>query len=132
MSESRKSDRARSILGARLVFNNRNTTVNCQIRNISRRGAKLILDSQISLPDEFDVEVPQKSRVYRARLCWRDKTSVGVEFVLEAMSQGTNVEDPRVAQLQLENAALKMRVVELTEKLEAMLAATAEKTEKAA
>ena len=43
MSEARKLDRARSILGAHIIFNNHNSTVDCQIRNISKSGARLAM-----------------------------------------------------------------------------------------
>jgi hypothetical protein len=132
MSEARKLDRARSILGAHIVFNNRNSTVDCQIRNISKSGARLAISNTFTLPEEFDIEVPQKGRTYRARLCWRDEQSAGVEFVLDttdASSRGdTNM---RIAELEAENATLRLRIFDLREKLDAAMAA-AEKAERAA
>jgi PilZ domain len=125
MRETRKVERARAILGAHIIFNNRNSTIDCQIRNISRVGAKLVLSSSVSLPDEFDIDVPQKGKVYRARLCWRDETSAGIEFVLDATEANAEADHKlRVAQLETENNALRLRVLELTQKLETAMAAS--------
>jgi hypothetical protein len=129
MPQSRKIERSRAILGATVVFNNRNSTIDCQIRNISRAGAKLSLSDTVSLPDEFDVEVPQKGKTYRARLCWRDAESAGIEFILES-NHAERDEGDRIAELEAENAALRLRVFDLREKLadaEARLAAGAVK-----
>ncbi len=124
MRETRKVERARAILGAHIIFNNRNSTIDCQIRNISRVGAKLVLSSSVTLPEEFDIDVPQKGKTYRARLCWRDEDSAGIEFVLDATEANAEADHKlRVAQLETENNALRLRVMELTQKLEAAMTA---------
>ncbi len=132
MSEARKLDRARSILGAHIIFNNHNSTVDCQIRNISKSGARLAISNTVTLPEEFDIEVPQRGRTYRARLCWRDEQSAGIEFVLDTTeSSGRADSNGRIAELEAENAALRLRIFDLREKLDAAMAA-AEKAERAA
>jgi hypothetical protein len=132
MSEARKLDRARSILGAHIIFNNRNSTIDCQIRNISKSGARLAISNTFTLPEEFDIEVPQKGRTYRARLCWRDAQSAGIEFVLDTTdSSGRADNNSRIAELEAENAALRLRIFDLREKLDAAMAAI-EKAERAA
>ena len=132
MSEARKLDRARSILGAHIIFNNRNSTVDCQIRNISKSGARLAISNTFTLPEEFDIEVPQKGRTYRARLCWRDEQSAGVEVVLDTTDSSSRADNnSRIAELEAENAALRLRIFDLREKLDAAMAAI-EKAERAA
>jgi len=120
MPNERKRERVRAILGAHIVFNNRNSTIDCQIRNISRTGAKLSLSNSVTLPEEFDIEVPQKGKTYRARLCWRDAASAGIEFILDA-TEAAEAEDRAalIAKLEAENLALKLRVQELMRLLEA-------------
>jgi len=121
MANDRKLDRVKAMLGARIVFNNGNSTIDCLIRNISRIGAKLALSSSVSLPEEFDIDVPQKGKVYRARLCWREADAAGIEFVLDA-SETVRGGGSRVAELETENAALKLRLLELSNRLETALA----------
>ena len=81
MKEARHYERVRTILGARIIFNNKRSTLECQIRNISAAGAKLAVSETVALPDEFDLHVPQRGRTFRARLRWRSADGVGVEFV---------------------------------------------------
>ncbi len=116
MTHARKLERSRSILGATIVYNNRNSTIECQIRNISRSGAKLSISHSVGLPEEFDVEVPQKGKTYRARLCWRDEFSAGIEFILEANHEDAE-QNNRVAELEAENTILRLRLIDLREKL---------------
>ena len=86
----------------------------------------------VTLPEEFDIEVPQRGRTYRARLCWRDEQSAGIEFVLDTTeSSGRADSNGRIAELEAENAALRLRIFDLREKLDAAMAA-AEKAERAA
>ncbi len=133
MTDSRKVDRAKAMLGAVIVYNNRNSTIDCQIRNFSRSGARLAVSNSVALPEEFDIEVPQKGRTYRARLCWRDDNAAGIEFVLDATEAHARQDaKARIAQLEADNAALRLRVLDLTEKLEAAMAAADKLGERAA
>jgi PilZ domain len=123
MNETRNSGRVRAILGAQIIFNNRNSTLDCQIRNISQKGARLAFSSSVSIPQEFELSVPQRGRTYRARLRWRDAEGAGVEFIDE-QAQPASGRDPadlvrRVAELEAENAGLRLRLMELTQRLDA-------------
>ncbi len=129
MQHDRKQDRARAILGARVIFNHGNSTIDCQIRNISRVGAKLSLSQSVTLPEEFDIDVPQKGKVYRARMCWRDAENAGVEFL---SGDSATPQAESLAALKAENAALNVRIVELTAKLERALASAGAGSERAA
>jgi hypothetical protein len=71
----------RSMLGARIVFNNQCSTIECTIRDFSSAGAKLLVSSAVPFPQEFDLVVPKKGRAYRARLVWRGPEACGVCFV---------------------------------------------------
>jgi PilZ domain len=72
MEELRRAERIRSFLRAQIVFNNRMSTIDCIIKNISPSGAKVALSSSYAVPTEFDIDIPQKGRTHRARLIWRD------------------------------------------------------------
>ena len=123
MDAPRTSERKRTMLGAQIIFNNRNSTMDCQVRNISPTGARLALSDTVALPEEFDLHVPQKARTYRARLRWRDKENIGVELVADqapapAPRQAQADLALRVAALEPENAALRLQVIELLRKVE--------------
>ena len=79
MDERRKGNRSKSLLGARIVFNNRASTIDCTIRNISDQGARLVFGSPVAAPDEFDLVISQKEMRHRCRVAWRKADEMGVE-----------------------------------------------------
>jgi hypothetical protein len=80
-SDLRSSGRLRALLSARIVFNNRSTTVECAVRDISETGARIALSPHVTIPNEFDLEMPQKGRRLRAKVVWRDVEGCGVQFL---------------------------------------------------
>jgi hypothetical protein len=124
---TRSAERIRSFLRAQIIFNNRMSTIDCIIKNISATGAKIALNDTFAVPTEFDLYIPQKSRGHHARLIWRDKDSIGVEFTdgqtaaasptaapeLPAMGGETRLRD-----LEVQNAELKARIRALCRRLE--------------
>jgi|tagenome__1003787_1003787.scaffolds.fasta_scaffold20810001_2 hypothetical protein len=115
MAERRTDSRSRSFLGAKIVFNSRNSSMDCLIRNISPTGARLLLSSAVVIPDEFELQIPKQGRSFRARLAWRRADESGVQFVEH------NAEPPvpteltiKLKQLEDEKAALRARVAQLS------------------
>ena len=72
--------RMRTILGARAVFNDGRSTLDCTIRNMSSTGAKLTFVSTVGLPDVFVLEIPSQGRTIKAVVRWRSETNAGVHF----------------------------------------------------
>jgi hypothetical protein len=117
MTEARRSDRLKSLLRARIVFNGGSSTIECLIRNISAHGMRLELAESLSVPGEFDLEVPHKGRTYRTRLVWRGSGMIGVAYVppeAEAIRGG----DGELQRLERENAALRAQLRQMTERLQ--------------
>ena len=80
-TEQRHSDRLRAFLGAKIVFNGGNSVVDVTIRNLSETGAKIELDMPTSIPDQFELSIPAKSRSHNAEVRWRRIGSIGVQFI---------------------------------------------------
>lgn len=117
MAEVRRDERVRAFLRARIIFNNHNSTVDCIIKNISASGAKIELSNALSIPSEFDLDVPQKGRIYRARMMWRDAEALGVEFI-EGAPEDKAALEVRLGQLERESRKLKATIAILTKRLE--------------
>ena len=86
----RRETRVRSFIGARIVLSGGNITFDCEIRNMSSLGAKLVMQTPTPLPDEFTLIIPSKNLTLPTRVCWRGSNTVGVEFpgsVLSATSK---------------------------------------------
>ena len=119
MVEARRSERIRSFLRARIIFNNGASTFECTIKNISLHGAKIDIAHSMSVPSEFDLEVPQRGRTYRAKMMWRAADSVGVEFLEQGAAAGmSQTAQATIQRLEVENRKLRTCVAQLTKRLE--------------
>jgi hypothetical protein len=81
MQERRKTIRNRTYFGGVLAFNKRSSTMDCIVRNFSPEGARIAFNTAVTIPDEFDLEIRQKERAFRARLIWRRAEEAGVAFL---------------------------------------------------
>jgi hypothetical protein len=80
-SSNRREQSRRTVLkSARIVFNERKSTMDCRIRDMSEEGARIDLMTQQLLPHEFELQmagVPAR----RCGLCWARGTFIGVRFL---------------------------------------------------
>ena len=67
----RVAPRMRTLIAAKMIFNNGQFTLDCLIRNLSDTGAKLIVSAAVTLPECFDLIVAPKSLTRRVRIAWR-------------------------------------------------------------
>jgi hypothetical protein len=119
MNDRRSSSRQKSFLQGRIYYNNRRSTVDCLIRDLSDTGAKLKFSEAITVPEAMELYIPNKEEVRRARVEWRSGHDVGISFV-EAVRDPSIVPDlpqaelaARVHKLEGEIVALKRIVSEL-------------------
>jgi hypothetical protein len=80
MIENRTSQRQRTLKGARIVLPNGNSTIDCTVRNLSERGAKLQVTSIIGIPDAFQLLLPNAPR-RACQVIWRKANELGVAFL---------------------------------------------------
>lgn len=121
MSDKRKEARQRTFLKGRIIFNNGASSMDCLVRDLSSIGARLALTETATLPDTFDLFIPQKERTYRANLRWRRADGIGVAFVDETAIAAPVPVPPadqgamlalihRISELEAENAVLRRLV----------------------
>ena len=79
-TEQRVSQRRTTLKGGRIVFNAGRSTIDCTVRNLSSRGAKLQVNSVVGIPETFDLVLEGASR-QACRVKWRTLKEIGVEFV---------------------------------------------------
>ena len=119
-SQERRAPRERAFLSARISYSNGAISTPCTIMQISATGARLNIAEAISLPDVFQITIPQKSVDCRATLVWRRGDVAGVAFQrVEAPQEqpAGDAANARIKALTAENDKLKTRVGELTAKL---------------
>lgn len=80
-SNRREHFRRTVLKGARIIFNERQSTLNCRVRDMTTGGARLDLATQLLLPHEFELQVSGSPAPQRCGLCWARGTFVGVRFL---------------------------------------------------
>jgi hypothetical protein len=117
MIEQRAEPRQKSFLRGCIYFNNRRSSVDCLIRDISEGGARLIFPNAVAIPDTVDIYVPQKDQMLHARVQWRLADEIGVAFIPDphaAEGGGPNGDHgERIHKLETEIAALRRTVKKL-------------------
>jgi hypothetical protein len=83
-SNRREQLRRTVIKGAKIVFKDRQSTLDCRVRDMSTEGARLDLSTQQLLPHQFELLVAG-SPPRRCGLRWARGTFVGVRFLPEAV-----------------------------------------------
>jgi PilZ domain len=116
MQERRNKSRGRSFLGAKIIFNNRSSTIDCLIKDMSPTGARVRLSAIVIVPDEFELHIPMQGRSFQARVAWRRREEFGLEFV-KCGEQDHPVSldlTLRLNKLEKEKEALRARVAQLS------------------
>lgn len=119
--EQRRQPRLRVLLKGRIHFNNGASSIDCLVRDMSSTGARLLLSETATLPEKFDLFIPQKDRTYRAQLRWRREDGIGVTFE-HGSDDGETAPDltksallRRIAELEAENTTLRRRIAQMIE-----------------
>jgi PilZ domain len=79
-SERRGQQRRRTFFGARFDLNDGLSSLDCLVRNVGGRGAKLAVSQAALVPTEFVLHLPKTRQVLRGRVKWRDAEGCGVEL----------------------------------------------------
>lgn len=79
-AERRVAPRLRTLKRARVLFNNRFSTIDCVVRNVSRTGALLTIDTAVHLPMQFELAIGDEP-LRPAKLVYRRETFAGVRFL---------------------------------------------------
>ena len=80
MDEQRKAPRGRTLKTGKIVLKLHSSVVDCTIRNLTERGALLLVPSLVGIPESFELMM-EPNRVRRdCRVMWRGDNRLGVEF----------------------------------------------------
>src|SRR5450432_2328640 len=80
MPDKRRVQRTRVIKGAKIIFGNRSSVLDCVVRNLTNSGARLDLPSLVGVPQTFELSFDQGHTIRPCRVVWRIGNSVGVLF----------------------------------------------------
>jgi hypothetical protein len=77
--DRRNAVRRRVLKGAQIIFNDRLAVIDCVVRELSERGARIKVESTLGIPDSFEL-VLEAGSVRNCRVAWRKPTLIGVAF----------------------------------------------------
>ena len=118
MIERRALVRHKTFIKGRIYFNNRLSSLDCIVRDVSEQGARLQVPESVALPDAFELYLPNKDEHYRAQVHWRKGDQIGVSWIpdssfkqkAESGAHSDNSLAERVERLEQEVAELQRRL----------------------
>jgi hypothetical protein len=124
MIERRTVARHKTFIKGRIYFNNRLSSVDCIVRDVTDCGARLEASESVALSDAFELYLPTKDEHFRAQVEWRKGSHLGVSWRTEQTSKqraegGGRSEHSiadRVAKLEHDLAVLQRRFESLRER----------------
>lgn len=104
--DQRASKRQRTILDGRIVFNNRFSLIECTVRDLSDTGARIAFSHPITIPQEFEIEVPNKRLSRWARVMWSNGKEYGITFAEAPQAKTLSEAPPSPQEMQLQDRNL--------------------------
>lgn len=115
--EARRSFRV--VLQARASYGDGAISTQCTVNELSDVGARINIASSFSLPETFDLAIPQRGISCRAKLVWRRGDQAGVDFVEADAAQAAEMEPTaRIKALETENAKLRAQISVLLQQVQ--------------
>ena len=113
MPDRRQSVRDKVLYGGVAEINERSSTMDCVVRNISERGACVELESAGTLPGEMNLTIARKGRSFLARLIWRQANKVGLAFRIMTSDRPVDDLDERLRRSEIKKRELQHRIKQL-------------------
>jgi hypothetical protein len=80
MERRKEEARRRTLKGAKIIFNNRQSTIACVARNLTETGARLEFPNTLGVPDSFTLVSDDGAIRHECTVKWRKENALGVEF----------------------------------------------------
>ena len=115
-SDLRQTSRERLFLPGRASYAHGAISTACTVLQLSATGARLNIEASFTIPEIFELSIPQRGIDCRARLVWREADKAGVEFLAEAPASepSTDAYMAKIKNLEALNAKFKAQIAELT------------------
>ena len=80
MEERRSVSRSRTLKSGKILVHAHTSLVDCTVRNLSPKGAVLVLPSLAGIPEHFELVLDAQGTHHQCRVAWRGENRLGVEF----------------------------------------------------
>lgn len=84
MREARTVQRMPAYLGGKIRFNQDYCIMDCLIKNISPKGARITIDSVWDVPESFRLYIARHDKTIDCKIKWRTQGQIGVGFTAAA------------------------------------------------
>ena len=113
MLNRRQSVRDKVLYRGVAEINERDSTMDCVVRDISEQGACVEFDQTVKLPEQMNLTVAGKGRSYLARLVWRQANKIGLAFRIMTSDTPFSSLDDRLRKSEIKKRQLQRRIDEL-------------------
>ena len=115
MLDRRQNVRDKVLFGGVATINERGSTMDCVVRNISDGGACVELDETAKLPEDMSLTIARKGRSFLASIIWRQANKVGLAFrsIRSPASPQSMDFDERLRRSEQKKRQLQRRIKEL-------------------
>jgi hypothetical protein len=113
MQDRRERVRDKVFLGGVAEVNDRGSTMDCVVRNLSETGACVEFDSATRLPEQMRITIAHKGRSVLADLIWRQANRVGLAFRTMITDASESDLDARLRRSEKKKRQLQRRIKEL-------------------
>jgi hypothetical protein len=87
MVERRALVRHKTFFKGRIYFNNRLSSMDCMIRDVTANGGRIEVSDSVALPNTFEIYLPNKDEYFNAKVVWRRGGSLGISWSQEQFSR---------------------------------------------
>src|ERR1700739_2030148 len=97
LAERRPAPRRRVLLGGMATYEDGAYTLKCQIRDLNEKGARILVSSRQSLPEDLYVIITRHHMAHRAKVIWGGGEEAGLQFVTS--EDVRSIADPKLKYL---------------------------------
>ena len=80
VAERRHTARKKVLLGGVATYDRGFHTVDCQIRDLNEKGARVAISGTLDLPENLYLIITKKHLAHEARVVWRSRHEIGLSF----------------------------------------------------
>jgi len=125
--EQRTTIRTRSLLKGEIVHSGGYSRTECVVRDLSLGGARIQPPQSVTIPENFELVVPQKNLRLKAKIVWSHASEIGCSFQNEHQAPMPDVTEfpnevrTRMLELELETAKMRTQVLEMRAMLDELM-----------
>ena len=90
MIERRALVRHKTFFKGRIYFNNRLSSMDCIVRDATASGGRLEVSDSVTLPNAFEIYLPNKDEYFHAKVEWRKRRKSRHKLEVPNNSQNNN------------------------------------------